>query len=357
VTSSIERCAEQTLRVVEYAPDLFGALERIATHLGPDCNLAHRPFVDYYYASGESCRLFMIVGEDGKASATIGVESMPFEYDSRRIIVGCGSNFHSLRSGLGGYLFLHWCKRNPLSLVVGGSADTHRIIRRPGWRSFAGIRRYALNKPYLPSPREARWRVAAKWVMRRTRRTRRIPELAPRIARCIPAGLAVREEREYTHDLLPRRSPFRLRFAPQSDYLNWRYDTRLSFVRYRLFRILCNERTVGYVVLNDAPDRILVAQCDGEDVDLLAYGVLLSILHAGREDAEPRTVWLVSSHPRMQEIYARFGFTSDGPDWPFALGPLTRDVQLEPDTSSWLVNLDWGDNGLRDGFLDRRRQG
>ena len=339
------------MRMVEYTPELFDALQSMAKTIAPRCSLVHRPFVDYYYASSDWCRLFTILADDGSAIASIGIEKMPFEYDSEKIIVGFGSNFHSLRSGMGSYLFLYWQKCCSAGLVYGGSEEAHKIIRRQNWSFFTGVRSYMLNKPYLPYPGQAKWRVAAKWVLRHTRRKKRIPEYASRIPANVVAKLSVREEQNFTHDLLPSRSPFRFRFAPPPDYLNWRYNTSLPFVRYRLFRILENEKTVCYVILNDSPERILVAQCDGKDADTLAYGVLLSILQAGHEDAKPRTVSLVSSHPRMQKIYERFGFKRNGPDRPFALGPPGRNVQVHPDTSNWLVNLDWGDNGLLGPFL------
>ncbi len=340
------------VRMVEYAPELFDALQGMAKHLGPQCSLAHRPFVDYYYASSDRCRLFMILANDGETIATIGLEKMPFEYDSQKIVAGFGSNFFSLRSGVGSYVFLHSLKSCPLGLVYGGSEETHKILRRQNWVFFTGVRNYALNKLYCSYPGQAKWRAAAKWVLRHIQR-KRIPEYTSRIPASVGAKLSVREERNFTQELLPRRSPFRFRFAPTPDHLNWRYNTNLSFVRYRLFRILESEKTAGYVVLNDSPERILIAQCDGEDADTLAYGVLLSILQASQDDTKPRAVSLVSSHPRMQKIYERFGFKKDGPDRPFALGPLGHNLQLGADTSNWLMNLDWGDNGLRCPFLDQ----
>ncbi|PYO40675.1 MAG: hypothetical protein DMD33_16960 [Gemmatimonadetes bacterium] len=341
------------MRVIEYTPELFGTLHGIANHLGARCSLAHRPFVDYYYASGDWCKLFLLLAEEGGAIATIGLEKMPFQNDSHTITVGCGSNFHSLRAGLGSYLFLYWRRFSSVGLVFGGSEDTHAILRRQHWRFYPGVRNYVLNKPYLPRQGETTWRVAAKWLLRHSGGYQRIADRAARIAAEMPGGLSVREERDYTPDLLPRRSPFRFRFAPPLDYLRWRYNTSLSFVRYRLFRILEKDRTVGYVVLNDSPARILVAHCDGDDVDTLAYGVLLSIVQASHEDSAARPVFLVSSHPRMQWIYERFGFKRNGPDQPFALGCFGRNGQVDSDTSNWHVSLDWGDNGLLGPFLDQ----
>jgi len=334
------------VRMIEYSPEHFDALQRVAKCVGPNCNLGHRPFVDYYYASSDWCRLFMILTDDGSAIATIGLERMPFQYDGHKIIVGFGSNFHSLRSGLGTYLFLHWQKSCPVGLVYGGSEETHKIIRRQNWSFFTGVRNYELNKTYLPHPGQPKWRVAAKWVLRHTGRRKRIAEFASRIPASVTEKLSVREEQNFTHDLLPCRSPFRFRFAPSPEYLNWRYNPSLSFVRYRVFRVLDEEKTVGYVILNESAERILVAQCDGEDAETLAYGTLLSILQAGHTDTKPRFVSLVSCHPGMQKIYERFGFKKSGPDRPFALGLSGANVRILPDTSNWLVNLDWGDNGL-----------
>jgi hypothetical protein len=342
---------EFVVRMIEYSPEHFDVLQAVAKCVGPHCNLGHRPFVDYYYASSDWCKLFMILADDGNAIATIGLEKMPFQYDSQNIIIGFGSNFHSLRSGSGTYLFLSWQRSCSIGLVYGGSEQTHKMIRRQNWSFFRGVRSYELNKPYLPYPGQSKWRIAAKWVLRHTGRKKRISEYASRIPANVAAKLSVREEQSFTHDLLPRRSPFRFRFAPTLEYLNWRYNPCLSFVRYRLFRVLEREKTAGYVILNDSRERILLAQCDGEDADTLAYGVLLSILEVGHKDTQPRIVSLVASHPGMQKIYERFGFKKGGTDFPFALGPLTAEVAIDPDTSNWLVNLDWGDNGLLGPFI------
>jgi hypothetical protein len=123
-------------------------------------------------------------------------------------------------------------------------------------------------------------------------------------------------------------------------------------VKYRVFRILKGGHSAGYVVLNESPRELIVAHCDGTDPKTIAYGVLLSLLQASREDRGPRTALLSSSHPMMQEIYQHFGFRSEHSRRPFALGTLTGPSDIEPDTSNWLVNFDWGDNGLRLPFLD-----
>src|SRR5205807_9440999 len=144
---------------------------------------------------------------------------------------------------------------------------------------------FLLNRSYPAYPGEARWRRAAKWLREhwRHRLSRYASRLPPGAA-----AISVREEQAYTEDLLPQASPFAFRFAPPLDYLAWRYHTALSFVRYRLFRILQGATTLGHVILNEAPDRLLVAQCDGADAATLAHGVLRSIPEASRADRQPR---------------------------------------------------------------------
>jgi hypothetical protein len=164
--------------------------------------------------------------------------------------------------------------------------------------------------------------------------------------------VSVREEHEYSAELLPRRSPFTVRFAPSVSYLAWRYAFGLSFVRYRLFRILRGSESVGYVVINQSRERLIVAHCDGDDPTTLAYGVLLSVVEAAGRDVRPHGVVLASSHPEMAEIYRRFGFRARRSDRPLAIGGEGPPRTVPTDTTGWLVNYDWGDNGLRAPFLD-----
>jgi hypothetical protein len=147
--------------------------------------------------------------------------------------------------------------------------------------------------------------------------------------------------------MLPRHSPFEFRFDPDAAYLTWRYNTQLAFARYRLFRILASGKTAGYVVLQDRPDKLLVSHCDADDPEVLAWAVGLSILKVCGSDRSPRTVMLTCCNPAMQEIYRSFGFSFDS-SHSFALGSLRRGVGLpaNTDTSNWLINFDWGDNGL-----------
>jgi hypothetical protein len=342
----------QDLRIVEYIPEQFEILRRAANQIGPKSSLAHRAFVDYYYTGNEWCHLDLVLGDDGCVVGTFGTDRMTFQAFSREMTFGLGSNFHSRLPGSGGYLWMKWLKSFPYVFVFGGSEDTHRICRSQGWTYFSGVKIYLLNKPYEPLPGEAWWRKLAKSVLRRTARSK-LAKFTGRISSQAFQGLTIREENAYTEDLLPRHSPFTFRFSPSVEYLAWRYNTTLSFVRYRLFRILQRGAGIGYVILNESPDRIIVAQCDGKDPAALARGVLLSILEVGHKDTKPRAVLLSSSHAIMQKIYEQFGFRAEPEERPFAIKSSRGSLDLGTDTSNWLINFDWGDNGLRVPFLNQ----
>lgn len=325
------------MRLTTYTPADFAALREAAVRMGPEVSLNHRPFVDWYYTTNEACHLHLVREGDDRVVGTIGVEVMPFEANAQPVTMGFASNFHALQHGVGGILFMKWMKSSPLGAVFGGSPDTHRIIQGQKWTYFSGVDIYQLNRPYAAQAGEAAWRRTAKWALRTVQPKVRLD------ARRIP--VSVREESDYSPDLLPHSSPFALRFNPTVEYLRWRYDTRLSFVRYRLFRI----EDVGYVILNETPGRVIVAQCDGNDAEALAHGVTRAVAEVC---TTPREVLLASSHPVMQRVFTGYGFRRTA-ERPFALGSLRKPIDITHDTSTWLVSFDWTDNGLRVPFLDQ----
>ena len=211
---------------------------------------------------------------------------------------------------------------------------------------------YVLNRAYLPSSTNYPWEVASREVLEHGRRL--LSEFADRIpSEVFERGVTVREEQAYTEDLLPKKSPFVFRFAPTCEYLAWRYHLTLPFVRYRVFRVLHRGTSAGYVIINDQPGRLIVSQCDADDPRTLAEGVLLSIVEAAGNDRAPREVLLSSCHAEMQHIFKGFGFQESRTDLPFALGSFHQPIYLPDETSEWLINYDWGDNGLRSPFLDQ----
>lgn len=338
------------MRIVEYTPEHFEGLARSVGGLHRARSLLHRPFVDHYYAGGPWCRLYLYLDDAGAVLGTLGVECMPFQAPAGPLTMALGSNFHALRRGVGAALFLKWMTAGPLALVFGGTPDTHRILRARHWTYLCGVRTYRFNAPYAPRPGERWWSAAAKATLRRCRRTV-LSRCGGRLDRAA-AEVTVREEHAYTEELLPARSSFTVRFAPTVPYLAWRYALSLSFVRYRLFRILARGRSIGYVVLDDGPTRVIVAHCDGEDAVTLAHGVLLAVLAVASDDTRPRGVVLVCAHPAMQAVYAHFGLRAGWKERPLAIGGLGSAPTL-PGLSTWLVNYGWGDHGLRAPFLDQ----
>jgi hypothetical protein len=339
-------------RVIPYEPAAFEALREAVAPLGRSLALQHRPFVDHYYASRESCRLFLFVNGHDAIAGTIGVELAPFRAGSRELVAGFSSNFNALRPGVGAYLYTRWMRSCTLGVNFGGSPDFHRLIRRQGWTYLPWPKVYYLNAPFTVRHADPWWLKAAKrgvaWWTEDT-----VTSRARRLDRPALQRVAVREEHAYDAGLLPRRSPFAFRFAPDVGYLRWRYALDLEFVTYRLFRVLDGGRPAGYVVVKD-DDPVLVAQCDGEDPVTLAHGVLLALVQVCRLDERPRGVLLAAGHPRMIAAYERFGFRRKHPPRPFALGGFRRGVDGATAAARWHVGFDVGDNGLRPPFRDQR---
>jgi hypothetical protein len=336
-----------------YTPSDFERLRSFASKLEGHSGLGHQPFVDHYYAGSEWCRLFLFEEPSGEITGTLGLDLMRFEARSREWTLGFGSNFNAAKPGVGGLLYLTWMKSCPSGLVFGGSPSAHALYRKEGWTYFSGVKAFVLNRPYDPSPGEGVLRRGAKKILRRLRR-RPIFRRAARVSDNVRKDVQV-EETEWSDDLLQTDpQAFTLRFAPPISYLRWRYALHLPFVRYRLFRIKRKGEHEGYVVLNDAPTKILVSHCDGKDPRSLAWGILLALLEVARGDVAPRTAQLASSHPGMQEVFLSFGFRPETQERPLAVGSRQGPVDLERDTSRWLVGFDWGDNGLRPPFREPR---
>lgn len=342
------------MKIVEYTQDSFDSLHRAAAGRRVP-GLEYRPFLDHYYNTVPWCRLYMTVGKDGSVEGTIGVECLRFEYESKEMILGLATNFHAFRPGMGGYLYMKWMKSCPGAIEFGGTEDAHRVIRSTGnWIYFPSVQQFVLNHPFQDYPGDSWWRRTAKKMARRAQ-GRTVHHYARRIPSAAISDLSVREEESCPQDILPLRSPFRFRLAPTVEYLRWRYNTHLPFIRYRLFRIVRSGLSAGYVILSDSPRRIIVAQCDAEDPSVLAYGVLLSVLETTRIDRRPRTVLLTCSHPEMQRIYTQFGFKFRGERMKLAVVGPPSSAPISPDITNWLVNFDWGDLGLLDVLKERVR--
>ena len=343
--------------IVEYNPDLFSDLQEMVSRLPGPMNLVHRPFVDYYYASRSWSKLYLSLSESGRVLGTLGRELVRFEYEGREITMRNGSNWFSVQRGVGGELLKYSARVNPNSsgFMLLASPEAVKVFHHYGWVPVPGVLGYFLNGCSL-YPWDSWWKAAANSIIRQYSRSK-ASSFVSRIQSNGRAGITVSEEHSYSADLLPRQSPFRLRFAPTLEYLDWRYNLSLLFVRYRLFRISSGGTSIGYVILNESPQQIIVAQCDGEDAVVLAYGILLALAHVGAKDRKPRTMFLSCCHAEMRHVFQQFGFRAWlRADLPCAFHSLPPDFDLTG-TSNWLMNYDWADNGLQGPFLDQRAGG
>ena len=188
------------MRVVRYVPELFPSLRALTT---PRSGLSHQPFVDHYYCSRPACQLHLLFDKDGTTIGSIGIERMPFEYRGQRQEIAFASNLIALAPGAGGVLYLTWVKSSPVSMVFGGSPDTHRILRAQKWTYYPGVLTWRANRRYSPHSDESFARRLAQRVLRATGRK---IDVKGRGAQWFPAALEVQEQRDYHDELsaLPR---------------------------------------------------------------------------------------------------------------------------------------------------------
>jgi len=342
------------MRIAKYQAGDTALLKSFAHRLCTYHSLRYPAFVDYYYARSPWCELLTLTGDSGEVAGVLGVERMEFAAGDRRMTLGFGSNFAAFESGAGGLLFLHWLKSCDFGLVFGGSPDTHRILRQQNWTWYPSIRVLRINRTYELRPDAAWWKRFAGAILRSI-----LPgtDLAERIRRARAdgaPGVAVTEQQRFSPEMLPKQTAFAFRFAPGVEYLNWRYNTELPLVRYRVFRIDTGSDTGngpgGYVVVNQQPRRLVIAQCDGEDPLVLTQGILAALETICREDRVRREVFLTSSHAEMLDAFRSLGFRDGKREYPFAVGSLRHAPAMPQDTGKWLVSFDWGDNGLRAPF-------
>ncbi|WP_130471371.1 hypothetical protein [Candidatus Magnetaquicoccus inordinatus] len=312
----------------------------------------HREFVDWYYTSSGHCHLALFL-EKGELAGCIGVELMRFESAGRPLQVAASNNHVAFLPGIGGLQLLYWMRAAPYSMVFGGSQETHAILRQHRWHYFPPVPILLANRKWTYHGHPWHWRNLVKRGVALLWPPGHLAEERSAIRRQGGESLQVREVSRLEAEMLPRVSPFHFRLAPSVDYLRWRYDTTLRFVHYRLFCISNGLEQVGYVIVQESQERILVSQCDGNDVLLLSCGILLALADLTEHDRHPREMQLSCCHPEMQRIFLLFGFHNSFHPRPFVMGAQRGELPMAHNTRHWLVNFDWNDNGLRPPFSDR----
>jgi hypothetical protein len=134
------------LRIQQFSLELYPALIEFANsvHLP---SILNREFLDHYYLGQEWSKLFL--ASDGpKCLGIIGVDMLHFATQTSSIKVAFGTNFYSLKPGVGGMLWLKWLKLGDIGLVFGGSKDTHRILRARNFDYYSGINLYRMNAQF-----------------------------------------------------------------------------------------------------------------------------------------------------------------------------------------------------------------
>lgn len=339
------------MKIVEYQAGDHQTLQQVCEQLPPVHGLRYADFVDHYYGASDFCRLHLMLDDADRCIGCVGVEKMPFETPSGPVTVGFGSNYHAFESGAGGILFLHWVRQCGLGVNFGGSPDAHRIIDHQKWTRYAGIETMHLNAAYAQSPDDAFWKRTAKNLLAHSPLRTRIDRRSLAIQSETERRVEVIPETRATADLLDFESPFAVRFAPDVDYFNWRYATNLSFARYHLLRIVADGDSSGYVVLSEQPNRVLVAHCDATSPEILSQGIIASLGSVCRGRLSGTGVVATTSHPVLKQTLLDFGFRTRRNGRGLAIGGLGKQPPFPADTSNWLINEDWGDNGLRAPFL------
>ncbi len=338
-------------RIVEFDGSRGAWFRPLVNLLEPYHGLSYPDFVDYYYCDAPSCRLNLLVDETDQILGVLGHEVVPFDVPGRRIKLGFGSNFRAFQPGAGGILFLNWLKQCQYGLIFGGSPDTHRLLDPKRWTTYPGVRQFELNSPYAENPSDVWWRSAAKNLLLWSPTRQRVDQLATTHS---DRAITVVEEASFTPDLLPKTSPFAFRLAADCDWLNWRYNTQIDFVRYRLFRILRGADTAGYVVLNEQRQRVLVAHADADDSLTLVRGITTAIAVSSSGSRRRQGVIVTAADDTLRQVLEQIGFKERPNARPFVIGSLLRKPDWPEDTSHWLVNFDWCDNGLRPPFLGQQ---
>ena len=341
------------LKIVKYTPAMFDRIFEQVSKLRSDYPLRFRGFVDAYYASSEFCQLNVALDEQGEVAGLKGVEWMPFEDQGKKLKLGVGSNFYAFRPGAGAYLLMNSLRSCDAALVFGGSRDMNNMITKAGWRYFTGVKSMLLNRRISPDPKDGALKGLVKKFLKHAPFRQALTSLANRLPSCV-RDVTVAEVDCITDDLLDFKSAFGFRFAPDREYLAWRYGPEVPYLRHRTFRVARNGWHLGYAVLLDKGEQVVVAHADGSEPAALAAGIVKAISAIARNTRDFREVLLTSAHPAMQQLFKGVGFVTR-PQWnrPFALGGLKGGFDIVTPVSEWMVNHGWGDNALRPPFVEK----
>jgi hypothetical protein len=330
-------------RLIRYEPRFFEVLQSNAT-VPADSLLRQRSIVDWYYTTSEYSSLTMVVDGRDQCLACLGSEVVPLQAGECRQKIGCLSGFYAFHPGYGFYGFAAALRGCHAGLMQGGTEPALRFARRLKWH-FGEIPAYWLNVRYKATKKQG-FRNAAKKVLNRFAPRTPLKSLAASLEGRF-REIRITEQDRYAADLLDFQSTFPFRFLPSLSHLTWRYPMNRSFVRYRWYKAFTGKGYLGYVILEDRPDRLIVAQADGTEPALLAAAIIKTFSAAATDQSDARETALLCANPVMQHVFESVGFRRvERRNRRFALGTMKGPMKVSVPQSEWLMNYDLADRGL-----------
>lgn len=334
------------MKLVTYSAELQGALISGLDRAGLDAPLLRiQSYVKHYYLSYPGCRLTVLVDAHGEIAATLGSEHVKLRVGRQTFDAVVMTSTYSLQPGAFALLFFQWMKSAELGLVFAGNALLDNLLaRQKRWVAVRGLSTYWLNWGYPAQPDDPSWKKLLKPMVRWIKRSD-ASSFVRRLRAHAPTGLTLREVSRFDDGMTQRGGTFGLRLEPDSAFLNWRFDTTLDYVRYRIFCMELGGRTCGYVVIAEWPHCLVVSHGDAQDAQTLACAILLAIARINQGANRYRKVLLSCMHTGMLPLLRRFGFEPAPRETPFYMAAFGDRGAAAASGDDWIVNLDLGDTG------------
>lgn len=341
------------MKIVEFSTAYAPALNLALAQSSVGAELLRIPaFVEHYFLGNGSARLYLLMSDQGEVCATLGSERVRMEIAGVETDVSVLSNTFAFRPGAFPLLMMQWMRGCTTGMVFPGNALLRDMVAsQTRWIGVPGLRIHWLNWSHPSYPGDSLLKRVAKPILRRLARVD-VASLGRRIAADTQGRLVLEEVNKVDDEMVACRGPFSLRLAETASYYNWRFRTDLSFVKYRVFKVVKVGKVGGFVILADWKKSVVVAHCDGADVDDLSRAVLLSIAIVNDSGHRYRKVLLSTMHHRMQSIYQAYGFRPEPKETPFFIARFKGDA-LPSVYPEGLVNLDLWDGGLIVGLVYR----
>lgn len=339
------------MKVVEYTEAFSDRLDAAIAKADFDVPLLSRPqYVRHMFLRDPHSRLQLLLSTEGAVVATLGSEYVRMQSGSRSLAVAILSNTYSFEPGAVTFLLHRWMKTCEIGILFPGNLQMRQLIaRQKRWVQISGLRTLWLNWDYPVFAHDPLWKRLAKPVISRATRVD-AGAFGSLVSRGARGAITVRNEDRIPEDLPRWDGGFGLKLSEGADYLNWRFDTALDYVRYRLFSVWVAGSRCGAVVLAEWPHCVVVSYCDGDDPDDLAGGVLLAIAEVNQGEHRYRKVLLSAIHARMRQAFERAGFRPDPVETPFYMASF-GDQSVPESEGDWLLNLEFGDAGAMFGLV------